>query len=721
MRDEILITVPTPEDEHQIIEPVEFDFGLPRRTFVQFVATGLMIVAAPWSTEAQERGERRGGRGGGGGTRNVWERIHIGKDGTITLLAGKVEVGQGSRAEYAQAAAEELRVPAEQVQVVMSDTGLTPSDGNTAGSGSTPRTVPTIRLAAAAARELLLELASKHWNVERSTVEMRDGKISHATTQRTLSFAELAQNDELPKAFQQAASSSTTLTAVSDWKVMGKSVARPNARDLVVGTHRYPSDIRQPEMLHGKVLRAPAYGAKLISIDLAPAKAMKDVIAVQDGAFVGVAAPTSMRAREALEAISKTAQWESASHPSSKEIYNYLREKVQGGVPKNEFAAELSGAAKSRRATYHTAYIQHAPMEPRGAVAEWKDDFLTVWTGTQNPFGYRGELARAFRVAEDKVRVIVPDTGGGFGGKHTGEVAIEAARLAQAAGKPVSLKWTRAEEFTWASFRPAAVMDAEATLDPAGKLTSWYFINVNAGGSAVDCPYRAGRKLTRAVNSQPPLRHGSYRALASTANNFARESFMDELALEAGIDPLEFRLAHLEPGRLRDVLEAAAKRFNWRERVKQKQPNLGVGLACGTEKGSYVAACVEVEIDRKQRRIIPRHICEVFECGAIINPDNLRAQVEGAIIMGLGGALWEEMLFDNGRMQNATFSVYEVPRFADVPTLDLHMLNRTDLASAGAGETPIIAVAPAIGNAVFQATGVRLRAMPMRLPEKLPS
>jgi isoquinoline 1-oxidoreductase len=264
-------------------------------------------------------------------------------------------------------------------------------------------------------------------------------------------------------------------------------------------------------------------------------------------------------------------------------------------------------------------------------------------------------------------------------------------------------------------------MDAEASLDESGKLTSWYFININAGGSAVASPYRTGRKNNRSVNSQPPLRHGSYRALASTANNFARECFMDELAAAAGVDPLEFRLAHLEPGRLRDVLEAAAKRFNWSERVKQKTRNRGFGLACGTEKGSYVAACVEVEIDRERKRIIPRRVCQAYECGAIINPDNLRAQVEGSIIMGLGPALREAMQFENGRMQNASFGDYAVPRFSDTPELDIHLLNRTDLPSVGGSETPIIAVAPAIGNAVYQATGVRLREMPMRLPEKMPS
>ena len=708
-----------PLEDEQIIEPVEFDFGLKRRTFVQLVATGLMIVAAPVSSLAQQREGRR--RGGGGERSSLAGRLHIGKDGAITVFTGKVEMGQGARAELTQAAAEELRVGAEQLQLVMSDTALVPNDGLTAGSRSTPGTVPVIRSAAAGAREALVAFAALRWNVEPATVEFRAGQFTHHATNRKLTLAELAQSDELPKALEQAAASGGKLTELADWKTLGTSVARPNARDLVTGTHRYASDIRRPGMLRGKILRPPNYGAKLATIDLAPAKAMKDVVVVRDGDFTVVCAPTTFLAEQALAAINRTAKWESAPHPSNKEVYDYLRAHVSGGVPKNSFAEQLAAAKHKLSATYHTAYIQHAPMETRAAVAEWQDGQLTVWSGTQNPFGYRSELARALRVPEEKVRVIVPDTGGGFGGKHTGEAAVEAARLAQAAGKPVSLKWTREEEFTWACFRPAAVIDAEATLDEAGKLTSWHFININSGGSAVESPYRCGKASARSVNSAPPLRHGSYRALASTANNFARECFMDELAAAAGVDPLEFRLAHLEPGRLRDVLEAAAKRFNWHERAKNKSRTIGVGLACGTEKGSFVAACVEVQIDRERKQIIPRHVCEVFECGAILNPDNLRAQVEGAILMGLGPALREAMEFANGKMLNASFGQYEVPRLKDVPELDIHLLNRTDLAAVGGGETPIIAIAPAIGNAVCRATGVRLREMPLRLPEKLPS
>ena len=290
--------------------------------------------------------------------------------------------------------------------------------------------------------------------------------------------------------------------------------------------------------------------------------------------------------------------------PSSDELYDYLRANVAGGVPANPFAADVAKAAKSLRATYTVAYVQHAPLEPRAALAEWVDGKLTVWTATQNPFGVRGELMNAFRLAEDKVRVIVPDFGSGYGGKHTGECAIEAARLAQAAKKPVMLRWTREEEFTWAYFRPAAVIDVEASLDDRGRLSTWYHANINAGRNSADSPYDVPHKQSASLESRPPLRHGSYRALAATGNTFARECFMDELAAAAGADPLEFRLAHLTDSRLRAVLEEAARRFKWSERVKQKRENRGVGLACGTEKGSFVACCAEVEVDREKNEFV---------------------------------------------------------------------------------------------------------------------
>ena len=699
------------DDYQEPIERVEYDFGLNRRVFVQFLSTGLLILANASPALAQRR---EGGRGQRGAV-HLGARIHLAKEGSITVLTGKVEAGQGARAELTLAAAEELCVAPGSIQLLMADTALVPDDGITAGSRSTPSTVPAVRQAAATAREMLIQFAAKTWNIDPKEIQVRDGKAFAPSDGRSIGYGDLASNDEALKSFVESSPSENGLTAVKEWKTLGKPMARPNGRDIVTGKHEYPSDIARPGMMYGKVLRAPSYGAKLLSIDLGPAKALKDVVAAQDDQFVGVAASSSALAEQALDAIAKTAKWELSPHPDSKILFDHLKEHAQGGVPANPFADELGQAKQVLRQTYRVAYAQHAPLEPRAAVAEWSGDDLTVWTGTQNPFGCRGELARAFHVPEEHVRVVVPDFGAGYGGKHSGEAGVEAARLSKAAGKAVSLRWTRGEEFTWAYFRPAALIEIEASLDAQGTLTSWHFININSGGSAIETPYKAGKSRSRFINSNAPLRHGSYRGLAATANNFAREGFMDELALAAGADPLDFRLAHLENARLRAVLEAAAQRFNWKDCVKKKSPSLGVGLACGTEKGSYVAACAEVAI--QDGKIAVRRVCEVFECGAVLNPDNLYSQVQGAIIMGLGPALREEVQFENGAITTASFRKYQVPRFADVPEFDIHLLDRPDLASAGAGETPIIAIAPAIANAVFHATGTRVRQMPIRISE----
>jgi isoquinoline 1-oxidoreductase len=369
-------------------------------------------------------------------------------------------------------------------------------------------------------------------------------------------------------------------------------------------------------------------------------------------------------------------------------------------------------SSKARvEATYQVAYIAHAPLEPRAAVAEWDDDRLTVWTGTQRPFGVRGELARAFEIPEERVRVIVPDTGSGYGGKHTGEAALEAARLARAARRPVKLVWTREEEFTWAYFRPAGVIDAAGGARGDGSLCAWAFHNYNSGGSGLRSPYRVEPRHEAFHPSRSPLRQGSYRALASTANHFARESMMDELACELALDPLEFRLRNLEDARLRAVLEAAAERFGW-GRAKGGGVR-GFGIACGTEKGGYLATCAEVAVEPQTRNLRVARLVAAFECGAIVNPDGLSNQVEGCLVQGLGGALFEAIKFKDGVVSNGRFARYRVPRFSDQPAIDVVLLNRPDLPSAGGSESPIIAVAPAVANAIFDATSVRLRSLPL--------
>jgi len=359
--------------------------------------------------------------------------------------------------------------------------------------------------------------------------------------------------------------------------------------------------------------------------------------------------------------------------------------------------------------TYTTPYVAHAPMETRVAVAEWDGGRVTVWTGTQQPFAARRALAEALHVAEENVRVIVPDTGCGFGGKHEPDGAIGAARLSRAAEAPVRLQWSREEEFSFAYFRPAAVVDVRAGATSDGDLRAWEFVDVNAGSAGIAVPYDVPNQRVRFQPSASPLRQGAYRALAATANNFARECCVDELAHALRIGPLQFRLRNLTDNRLITVAQAAATQFGWG--TFQPEPGLGAGIAIGIEKNGRVATCALVHLDADRLEVM--RVVTAFDCGAVVDPDNLRNQIEGATVMGIGGALFEAVHFDNGRIQNPRFSEYRVPRFADVPAIEVVLVDRPDLSPAGGGEAPIIAVAPALANAIFAATGRRCRSLPL--------
>jgi isoquinoline 1-oxidoreductase len=469
-------------------------------------------------------------------------------------------------------------------------------------------------------------------------------------------------------------------------------------------------------MLYGKILRPPSFGATLSSYDDSAAKAMKDVVLVRDGDFVGAAAPTVAAAETALAAL--RVQWKEVPQISGAEIFSYLKQNAQPSKEprfrqaKGSAEEGLAAAAHKLEASYTVAYIAHAPLEPRAAVAQWTDGKLTVWMGTQRPFAVRDDLADIFHVPEKNVRVIVPDTGSAYGGKHTSDAGLEAARLARAAGgRPVKLVWTREEEFTWAYFRPAGVIDVKSGIATDGKLTAWEFHNYHSGMSGIDTPYAVANQVTEYHQVPLVLRSGSYRGLAATANHFARETQMDSLAHAAGLDPLEFRLKNLSDPRMRAVLETGAKAFGWPR--KKSGDGQGFGVAAGYEKGSYVATFAEIFADRKKNSVTVKKLLEVFECGAIVNPDGLRNQVVGAMIQGLGGALFESIQFANGRISNPHFSSYRVPRFKDVPEIEAILLDRKDIPSAGAGETPIMAIAPSIGNAFFDATQVRLTKLPL--------
>jgi isoquinoline 1-oxidoreductase len=471
-------------------------------------------------------------------------------------------------------------------------------------------------------------------------------------------------------------------------------------------------------MLCGKVLRPPAAGAALVSLDAQAAAALPGVTVVRDGEFVGVVAGSARDATRAREAL--RAEWKTTEQPKAAELFDILK-KSPGRADESEgrqagrhvtgsVADALQAAHRKLESSYTVAYIAHAPLEPRAAVAEWQEGKLTVWTGTQRPFGVKSELAQAFHVPEDKVRVIVPDTGAGYGGKHSGECAVEAARLAKTAGKPVKLVWTREEEFAWAYFRPAGVIDVKSGAGEDGKLLAWEFHNYNSGASGIRTLYEAPNQTIEFHAARSPLRQGSYRGLAATANHFAREVHMDELAGALRLDPLEFRRRNLKDARFRGVLAAAAERFGW---GGPKPEGHGHGIAAGFEKGSYIATAAEVAVEKGSGRVRLLRLAAAFECGAILNPDHLRGQVEGSLVQGIGGALFEAVQFDEGEVLSDRFSRYRVPRFSDVPKIEIVLLDRKDLPSAGAGETPIVCVAPAIANAIFDASGVRLRSLPL--------
>jgi isoquinoline 1-oxidoreductase len=709
-----------------------------RRDFFKVLGGGIVVLCLfDDPLAAQESGRagfaRQTGRGGGEPLpQNISAWLHIRENGEVTVYTGKVEAGQNIRTSLTQAVAEELHVAPAAIQLVMGDTARTPFDMGTFGSRTTPTMSPQLRRAAATAREVLIDLAAEAWKADRAKLVAAHGAITDPETQRTMSYAELVKGRELA----QTIPAESALTPAAQWKVMGESLPKVTGREIVTGKHRYPSDMELPGMLYGKILRPPAFGAALTCLDSREAEAMPGVTVVRDGNFVGVAAPTPQLAERALAAL--RAEWKTTPQPPSAELFEHLKANVEPGNERGRqtlgsMEKGLADASQRLQQTYTIAYIAHAPLEPRAAVAEWnvapgfspapvptgRDATspestkiqLTVWTGTQRPFGVRRELAEAFRIPEDLVHVQVPDMGAGYGGKHTGDAAVEAARLAQAARQPVKLVWTREEELTWAYFRPAGVIEATGGVRTDGAITAWEFHNYNSGAAAIATPYDIPNQHIEFHAVKSPLRQGSYRCLAATANHFARESFMDELAYLVKMDPLEFRLRNLKDARLRAVFEAAAQKFGWGQ--SKPQPGHGYGIAGGTEKGSYLATCAEVAVDPSTHQVRVVRVVAAFDCGAVGNPDHLRNQIAGAHVMGLGGALFEAIKFENGRILNARFSQYRVPRFGDVPSIEIVLIDRKDEPSAGAGETPIVGIAPAVGNAIFAATGKRLRSLPL--------
>ena len=534
----------TPDHElerYELSEAPKYLFDLPevdRRDFLRVLTVmggGLLVVATLPDAEAQESG-RAGQNRAAPGDLASW--VHIGADGRVTAYTGKVEIGQNARTSLSQVIVDELRTPLATIAFVMADTDLTPFDQGTFGSRTTPAMAPQLARAAAAAREVLIDLAATRWQSDRTTLKADAGRIV-AADGRTLGYGDLTKGQQLTG----AVGPDVRVAPPDQWVSRGTAIKKVNGRDFVTGRHAYTPDLVRPRMLMGRVIRPDAIGAEPVSIDDTRAKAMPGVTVVRDGTFIGVVAPDERALKQA--AAGMVVKWGAApAQPSSETIFDHLKKAPaaagggggRGSAPtvRGDVAAARAGAAKVFEASYKIPYIAHVPLEPRAAVAEWQDGKVTVWTGTQRPFGVRTEVAEAFRLPEDRVRVIVPDMGSGYGGKHTGEQAIEAARLAKAAGQPVKLVYTRAEEFMWAYFRPAGVIDIAAGVGADGRLVSWEFDNWNSGTAGLQTPYAVANQRVAFHGSASPLRQGSYRGLAATANHYAREMHMDAVARGVG-------------------------------------------------------------------------------------------------------------------------------------------------------------------------------------------
>jgi isoquinoline 1-oxidoreductase len=695
--------VPEPE-RYECAEGPAYTFDLTRRELLALGGAGILVTIASIGLAGQETAPSpRMTAPPAPDQVSAW--LHIDESGRITGYTGKVEIGQNIRTSLAQAIADELSAPLASVAMIMGDTDLTPFDIGTVGSFTTPQVAPQIRRAAAAARALLIDLAAARWSVPAGEIDIAEGVVRHAGSGRSARFGELTRGETLTRRIEVT---QATRPATS-WSVAGTAVAKVDRRAVVTGERTYVSDLTRPGMLVGKIVRPPSAGAALMSVDDAAARRVRGATVVRDGSFIGVAAAKPWVAEQAAAAVA--ARWTPlAGQPSSATIFEYLKSHAQEPAPRPPALAQaLAGAARTLTRAYTVPFIAHVPLEPRAALAEWNGGRLTVWVGTQRPFAVREELAQAFRIPAAQVRVIVPDFGSGYGGKHTGEVAVEAARLARGTGAPVKLVWTRAEEFQWAYFRPAGVIEITSGVDTDGRLIAWDLTNYHSGRSAIDGVYNVAETRTQFVTLTPPLRSGSYRALAATANTFAREVHVDELAALAGIEPLAFRLQNIVNPRARAVLEAAAQRFGW---PTSRAAGRGAGIAVGFDKGGYVATAVELEPREGQEPRLSR-VTVAFECGAIVNPDGLRHQIAGAVIQGIGGALFEAIDFADGRVLNGSLRQYRVPRFTDIPPIDVVMLNRPDLPSAGAGETPIIGLAPAVANALAAAGTGRRHSLPL--------
>ncbi|MDZ7291182.1 MAG: molybdopterin-dependent oxidoreductase [candidate division KSB1 bacterium] len=701
-------------------EEIAAQFPLSRRDFLKRLGGGIIVlIAAPTdfvsSLEAQERRQS-------GYPTDFNAYLRIGEDGRVTCFTGKIEMGQGVVTSLAQELAEELEVSLDVIDMVMGDTDLCPYDRGTFGSMSTRFFGPALRAAGAEAKTVLIELASEHLNIPKDRLAVKEGVVlEKARPSHRVTYAQLAKGKKIVRQLTEKA----IVKSAADFKIIGKPVTRRDALEKVTGRAKYAGDIQFPDMVYARILRPPAHGAKLVSVDTTAAQQVDGVQIIRDGDLVAVLHKYPDVAENALKKIK--AEFDTpAATVDDKSIFDHLL-KV---APEGEVVAEGGDlemgqnlASEIFEASYLNSYVAHAPIEPHTAVAKFDGDRITVWASTQTPFPARDEIAQALGISAEKVRVITPYVGGGFGGKTRNLQVVEAARLAKLSGKPVQVAWTRAEEFFYDSFRPAAIVKIKSGLAGSGAIVFWdyhvYFAGERGAQHFYDIPHHrtvAHGTVWRGVPGSHPFAVGAWRAPANNTNTFARESQIDLMAAQAGIDPLEFRLKNLKNEKVQGVLKAAAEKFGWKP---GKMPSgRGFGVACGFDAGTWVAVIAEVEVDQGTGGVQVKRVVAAQDMGLVINPEGAKIQMEGCVTMGLGYALTEEIHFKGGQIFDLNFDTYELPRFSWLPKIETVLIDSKDPDPQGGGEPVIICMGAVIANAIFDATGVRLFQLPMT-PERI--
>jgi nicotinate dehydrogenase subunit B len=692
-----------------------------RRDFLAWLGTGIVVfVCLGDIAQAQEARRQRGGRGGVPADFNAF--LRIGEDGRVTCFTGKIEMGQGPITSLPQMLAEDLEVPLASVDIVMGDTALCPWDMGTHGSMTTRSFGPALRAAAAEARAVLLALAAERLQVPPSQLVAQDGTIvDQQNSAHRVTYAELTKGQKITRHID----GHPPLKDPAQFKVIGKSHVHHDGLEKVTGKAHFAGDIRLPGMLYACLLRPPAHGAKLKSADTSAAARIPGVQVIKDEDLIAVLHEFPDVADAAREKIQ--AEWDvPPATVDDKSIFEHLLKVAPEPTSRNDAGDLATGrkdAAKQFSSTYLNSYVAHAPMETHTALAEVKDGKATVWASTQSPFGAQNEIARALGFQLEDVRVITPFVGGGFGGKSQGSQAVEAARLAKAAGKPVQVCRTREEEFFYDTFRPAAVVKIDSGLDAAGKIVFWDYKVYFAGERGAAHFYAIPNSRTASAGAAwgasadaHPFATGAWRAPGNNTNTFARESQIDLMAAAAGIDPVEFRLANLTDERMIRVLKTAAERFGW---TPAKGPSRrGYGVACGIDAGTYVAAICEASVDAQKGTVQVKRVVCAQDMGVVVNPEGAQIQMEGCITMGLGYALAEEVHFQSGKILDTNFDTYELPRFSWVPKIETILVEHPQLPPQGGGEPAIILMGALIANAVHDATGARLWQLPMT-PERV--